>query len=117
MQVGGRAEGFEKYIESIFGEDGLYPEEHVEAVLKGIHQKPKHEETTLERWGLESEPEEETKASLYLRVSQIKTTPKSHLSDSKKNADFPNFNVCLSSNRQYNRKISKTCEQRVKFCL
>ncbi|CAL4079365.1 unnamed protein product, partial [Meganyctiphanes norvegica] len=67
FEVGGRIEGFEQIVEKFFGPNGFYPEETVEAIIKGIRQqKNSNEETTLESFldKMTDEPE----GSYYLKV-------------------------------------------------
>ncbi|XP_050696049.1 uncharacterized protein LOC126985337 [Eriocheir sinensis] len=67
FEVGGRIEGFENYLERLFGPDGYFPEDTVAAALRGMHHhKPEAEATTLEQF-LE-DATDEPRGSYYLRL-------------------------------------------------
>nr|UNP37702.1 dLp/HDL-BGBP protein [Scylla paramamosain] len=67
FEVGGRIEGFESYLERLFGPDGHFPEETVAAALRGLRQQKRETEaTTLEQF-LE-EATDEPRGSYYLRL-------------------------------------------------
>ncbi|KAG0718526.1 Apolipophorin [Chionoecetes opilio] len=67
FEVGGRIEGFETYLERLFGPDGYFPEDTVAAALKGMRQQKRETDaTTLEQF-LE-EATDEPRGSYYLRL-------------------------------------------------
>ncbi|XP_068239146.1 LOW QUALITY PROTEIN: uncharacterized protein [Palaemon carinicauda] len=66
LEVGGRIEGFEAYIERFFGSNGYFPEEHIEKVLKHMRSTSDAESTTLE--GFLDKITDEPEGSYYLRV-------------------------------------------------
>merc|ERR1711974_210868 len=68
FEIGGRAEGFEKYIESIFANDGLFPEERIQGFLKGMHEKSEHKKSFMEEWGLSAGAEKSADAAVYLKM-------------------------------------------------
>lgn len=41
FQIDGRMEGFERYVESLFGPGGLYPQKEVGYLLEGLRSKRK----------------------------------------------------------------------------
>ena len=67
FEVGGRIEGFESYIERLFGPDGYFPEDTIAAAIRGLRQQKRETEaTTLEQF-LE-EATDEPRGSYYLRL-------------------------------------------------
>lgn len=66
LEVGGRIEGFEAYIEKFFGSKGYFPEEHIEQILKNMRATSDAETTTLE--GFLDKITDEPEGSYYLRV-------------------------------------------------
>ena len=48
LEVGGRIEGFEGFIERFFGPNGYYPDETISEVIKNLRQDKPRPETTLE---------------------------------------------------------------------
>jgi len=65
LEIGGRFEGFEIFAEKFFGPNGYYPEETVEAVLRGLRQG-KSEETTIE--DMLDVVTDEPEGSYYMRI-------------------------------------------------
>ena len=65
FEIGGRFEGFEIFAEKFFGPNGYYPEETVEAVLRGLRQG-KSEETTIE--DMLDVVTDEPEGSYYMRI-------------------------------------------------
>merc|ERR1719402_1409362 len=68
FEIGGRAEGFEKYIEGIFGADGLYPEEHIQSVLKGLTEKPEKKASFMNQLGWGSAAEKAPEAAVFVKM-------------------------------------------------
>ena len=66
LEVGGRMEGLEMFIEKFFGPNGYYPEETIEAIIKGMRQSQLNQETTLEHM-LEAVTDEQ-EGSYYVRL-------------------------------------------------
>lgn len=66
LEIGGRMEGLEVFIEKFFGPNGYYPEETVEAIIRGMRQSQLSQETTLEHM-LEAVTDEQ-EGSYYVRL-------------------------------------------------
>ncbi|XP_071541836.1 uncharacterized protein [Panulirus ornatus] len=78
LELGGDFKGLEKYIESFFGKEGYFENERIRNILESLRPKRDihhekidefqrlHDEATLRNELME--PEEETSASVYLRV-------------------------------------------------
>ena len=66
LEIGGRMEGFESYIEKFFSKDGYFPEETVENILKTLRQQKQEEETMLENYLTKSSNNPD--GSLYMKI-------------------------------------------------
>ena len=66
LEIGGRMEGLELFIEKFFGPNGYYPDETVEAIIRGMRQSQMPHETTLEHM-LEAVTDEQ-EGSYYVRL-------------------------------------------------
>jgi len=67
IEVGGRMEGFEGLIEKFFGPNGYYPEETVEAIVKGIRKSQTNDDVTTLEEMLETTAENQ-EGSYYVKV-------------------------------------------------